>query len=170
VLSTRRVARPVRAVLSLVALVILALALPVASYLGSPLLLNHVVDDGAREVSPTVELLGQGRFGVVDGIHKGEGTAAILRLAGGQRILRLDDFRVTNGPDLYVYLSGHPAPRSSADLHTDGAFEVAPLKGNIGGQTYELPGDLDFSRFRSVVIYCRRFTTVFTTAELVAGA
>jgi hypothetical protein len=104
---------------------------------------------------------------VVDGIHKGEGTASILRLPGGRRVLRLeDDFRVTNGPDLYVYLSGTPAPRSSDQLHASGAFEVGYLKGNLGGQNYELPADLDLSGFRSIVVYCRRFTTVFSTSEL----
>jgi hypothetical protein len=80
-------------------------------------------------------------------------------------VLRLDDdFRVTNGPDLYVYLS---SPRSSAELHAAGDFEVAVLNGNIGGQT-EPPVDLDIEGIRSVVIYCRRFTTVFSTAELVS--
>jgi Electron transfer DM13 len=83
-------------------------------------------------------------------------------------VLRLDDdFRVTNGPDLYVYLSGHASPRSSAELHAAGDFEVAVLNGNIGGQT-EPPVDLDIEGIRSVVIYCRRFTTVFSTAELVS--
>jgi hypothetical protein len=36
----------------------------------------------------------------------------------------------------------------------------------MGGQNYALPDNLDLTRFRSVVIYCRRFTTVFSTAEL----
>jgi hypothetical protein len=36
----------------------------------------------------------------------------------------------------------------------------------VGGQNYVLPVDVDLSRFRSVVIYCRRFTTVFSTAQL----
>ena len=93
----------------------------------------------------------------------------LLAHADGGRVLRLDDFRATNGPDLYVYLSGHPAPRSSAELHADGAFEVAPLKGNVGSQNYELPADLDLAAFRSAVICCRRFATVFSTAELVPG-
>ncbi len=48
-----------------------------------------------------------------------------------------------------------------------GAFEVAQLKGNIGGQNYLLPADLDLSTLKSVVIYCRRFTRVFSTAGLV---
>ena len=46
---------------------------------------------------------------------------------------------------------------------------MATLKGNIGSQNYELPADLDLARFRSVVIYCKRFSTVFSTAELAPG-
>jgi len=155
-------------VLVIAAAAIVLLAVPLAWYLASPLFLTRTVSE-----SPPAALvenrLATGRFGVVDGIHKGEGTASIVRSAAGQWVLRLDDdFRVTNGPDLYVYLSGANAPRSSGELHAAGAFEVAQLKGNVGGQNYALPADLDLSIFRSVVIYCRRFTTVFSTAELVS--
>jgi len=64
---------------------------------------------------------------------------------------------VTNGPDLYVYLSTEPAPTSSAQLHQGGELEVARLKGNVGSQNYDLPADVDLSRFRSVVIHCKQF-------------
>jgi len=80
--------------------------------------------------------------------------------------LRFESFKVQNGPDLYVYLSGHPAPRSSNEVHAAGAYEVARLKGNIGDQNYDLPRDLDLSQYKSVVIYCKRFSHVFSTAEL----
>jgi hypothetical protein len=73
-----------------------------------------------------------------------------LNLSDGTCILRLgDDFRVTNGPDLYVYLSAQPEPRSSAELHDPHAFEVAPLKGNLGDQNYILPADLNLEDFKS---------------------
>ena len=140
--------------------------LPIIWYLASPLVLTRAVSESAP-VQTVEARLAAGQFGVVDGIHQGEGTASLLRLPDGRRVLRLeDDFRVTNGPDLYVYLSGEAAPRSSDQLHASGAFEVGQLKGNVGGQNYELPSDLDLSGFRSVVVYCRRFTTVFSTAEL----
>jgi hypothetical protein len=113
--------------------------------------------------------LSRGQFGEVDAIHKGQGTATVYELPDGKRVLRLEDFNVTNGPDLYVYLSGHPMPRTGDEVHQDG-FEVALLKGNIGNQNYELPDDLDLSKIKSVVIYCRRFSEVFSTAELQAGA
>jgi hypothetical protein len=131
----------------LVALLAIIATLPVVWYLGSPLFVSRIVHDEAPGVGTAAQVLVQGRFGVIDAIHTGEGTAVILQLPDGQRVLRLDDFRVTNGPDLYVYLSGHPAPRSSAELHADAAFEVAALKGNVGGQTYALPANLDLSAF-----------------------
>ncbi len=157
---------PRRTALVVAAAAIVMLALPLAWYLASPLFLTQAVSESAP-TAPAQSRLAAGRFGVVDGIHKGEGTASLVQLPDGQRVLRLeDDFRVTNGPDLYRYLSGSAAPRTSAELHGSSSFEVAQLKGNVGGQNYALPGDLDLSKFRSVVIYCRRFTTVFSTAEL----
>jgi hypothetical protein len=104
----------------------------------------------------------------VDNIHKGEGQATIYTLPDGKRVLRFEDFRVTNGPDLFVYLSGHAQPRSAAELHGQGDFDLGRLKGNIGSQNYELPDDLDLSKFKSVVIYCKQFSVVFSTATLIA--
>ena len=156
---------PRRTAVVVAAAAIVMLALPLAWYLASPLFLTQTVSE-SPPAAPAQSRLAVGRFGVVDGIHKGKGTASLVQLPDGQRVLRLeDDFRVTNGPDLYLYLSGSAAPRTSAELHGSSSFEVAQLKGNVGGQNYALPGDLDLSKLRSVVIYCR-FTTVFSTAEL----
>ena len=152
--------------------VVAAVILPVAWYLGSPLFIDRMVDE--RSPSGTAAAKGQpapsrsGEFGTVDAIHKGEGTATLLTLPDGLKVLRFEGFRVTNGPDLYVYLSGHRAPRDSRQLHEGAAFEVGQLKGNVGNQNYELPADLDLAPFKSVVIYCRRFSVVFSTAELAA--
>jgi Electron transfer DM13 len=165
-LTARMLPRPLhRAVLLLGAALVVA-ALAAVWYLASPLVLTQAVSEGqpAQEARTSVTT---GHFGAVDAIHQGEGTASVLRLANDQRVLRLeDDFRVTNGPDLYVYLSGAESPRSSDELHASGAVEIARLKGNVGGQNYDLPADLELAQFRSVVIYCRRFTTVFSTARL----
>ncbi len=150
---------------------LLVLALPLAWYLGSPLFLDRAVEEGpfdaaAARASP----VRSGRFVGADSFHMGAGRATIFRLPDGRQTLRLEEFTVTNGPDLYVYLSGHPAPRDSAQLHGSGDFEVARLRGNIGEQSYDLPADLDVGAFKSVVIYCKRFTTVFSTAELAPAA
>jgi hypothetical protein len=157
--------------------VVLVVGLPVAWYLGSPLFLNMVVDE-ALPGAPAAALtaggapvaLSRGEFGEIDAIHKGSGTASVVRLADGARVLRLEDFQVTNGPDLYVYLSGHAAPRSGAHLHEGAAVNLGRLKGNIGSQNYELPADLDLATIKSVVIYCQAFSVVFSTAALMPPA
>ncbi len=128
-------------------------------YLGSP------TASGAQSPGPV--FLATGQFGVIDGLHRGEGKALIVMLPDGQRFLRFEDFKVTNGPDLYVYLSGHAAPRDKVQLHQGAAFEVGRLKGNIGDQNYALPAEVDLSKFKSVAIYCKRFSVIFSTAELV---
>lgn len=113
-------------------------------------------------------ILAAGQWTGADASHQAQGRALLIRLPDGKRFLRLEQFRVTNGPDLYVYLSGHRAPRNRAQLHEGAAFEVGVLKGNVGNQNYELPADLDLAKFRSVAIYCKRFSVMFGSAELVA--
>jgi hypothetical protein len=117
--------------------------------------------------APTEPLaLRSGSFTRVDAIHRAEGAATIYKLADGKLVLRLENFKATNGPDLFVGLSGHPQPRSPGEAHDQGYIQLAALKGNEGNQNYELPSDLDLSKFKSVVIYCRAFNVVFSTAEL----
>jgi hypothetical protein len=112
-------------------------------------------------------ILAMGQWQGVDSFHQAQGKALLVRLPDGRRFIRFEDFRVTNGPDLYVYLSGHPSPQTSAQLHEGAAFEVAVLKGNIGGQNYELPADLDLSKFKSVAVYCKRFRVMFGSAQFI---
>ncbi len=111
-------------------------------------------------------VLSSGSFTRIDALHGAEGSATIYTLPDGQRILRLENFQANNGPDLFIGLSGHPQPRSSAEVHDTGYLELARLKANQGNQNYELPSDLDLSQYKSVVIYCKAFSVVFSTAEL----
>ena len=120
-----------------------------------------------RAAGPVV--LTSGRFGNIDSVHKGEGTATVYRLPNGRRVLRFEGFRVTNGPDLYVYLSGDPAPRDGEGLHRQGALEVARLKGNVGNQNYVVPPEVDPTGWTSVVVWCDRFNVSFGAADLSPG-
>jgi hypothetical protein len=196
-MSRTRKALDTRLRVALVALPLLAaiVAVPLAWYLISPLFITQRVDEGfpaataatppadtiaGRPAGPTAApaptggvaapAISSGAFKDADAAHKGEGKATIFTLPEGGRVLRFEDFKVTNGPDLYVYLSAHPAPRDTSQLHEGAAFEVARLKGNAGNQNYELPADLDPARYKSVVIYCKRFSVVFSTAALTPGA
>lgn len=109
-------------------------------------------------------VLAQGAFRDADSFHKGSGSATIYALPDGGHVLRFDDFEVTNGPDLHVLLTTNPQPTDHDSL---GEYvDLGSLKGNIGGQNYEIPADVDVSQYSGVVIYCVPFRVVFATAEL----
>ena len=114
---------------------------------------------GAGE--PTV--LASGMFQRLE--HPTMGTATIVELKDGQRYLRFEDLDTSNGPDLRVYLSEIPA---SDDWYAYGErfVDLGGLKGNRGDQNYVLPDDLDLSKYKSAVIWCRRFTVGFGVACL----
>ncbi|HZB60797.1 MAG TPA: DM13 domain-containing protein [Actinomycetota bacterium] len=97
--------------------------------------------------------------------HTTSGRVAVLEVDGGRRYLRLDDLATSNGPDLFVYLSAAPAdgPRDRFD---DEFLSLGRLKANQGNQNYEIAAGTRLGRYRSVVIWCRRFTYAFGAAEL----
>ena len=108
-----------------------------------------------------------GEFRDADSFHKGSGTATIFEIvATGERVLRFEDFRVTNGPDLRVLLANAANPESHSDLDESGYVELSELKGNVGPQNYVIPSDFDLSNTQSVVIYCNPFRVVFSVATL----
>ena len=111
--------------------------------------------------------LAQGSFIDIDPIHGAVGSATIYELPDGSRVLRFEDFRSKNGPDLHVYLSTE-APTSTFAGLGDNEVHLGALKGNVGSQNYDVPADVDLSQYRSVVIYCVPFRVVFSTAEFSA--
>jgi hypothetical protein len=128
------------------------------------------------EPSPTVSstptqttavLLAEGTF--VTHEHATSGTAQLIRTAGGGQQLILRDLDTSDGPDLRVWLTDQPVQPGSDGwrVFDDGSYvEVAPLKGNRGTQVYDIPAEVDVSEFRSVSIWCKRFSVSFGAAEL----
>ncbi|GAA1096502.1 MULTISPECIES: DM13 domain-containing protein [Kitasatospora] len=106
------------------------------------------------------------RGGFVAGEHPTTGTARLVRLADGTVVLRLEDLRTSDGPDVRVYLSALPAAESRLDSLGEGAVELDRLKGNLGNQNYTVPPGTDLERVRSAVIWCHRFSVGFGAADL----
>ncbi|HZA99513.1 MAG TPA: DM13 domain-containing protein [Nitrososphaera sp.] len=97
--------------------------------------------------------------GANDGIHNAEGQVKVLKSNDNtNNFLRLEDFKATNGPDLYVYLS---TDKSASDF-----VNLGRLKGNIGNQNYEIPEGTDLSRYPTVLIWCQAFSVLFGSTEL----
>ena len=125
----------------------------------------------AAAVSAEPRALLSGQFRNADAFHRGSGTATVYELGdGGRRVLRFEDFRVTNGPDLRVLLANAPAPDGRSELADAGYIELAALKGNVGAQNYDIPDGFDLSAAGSVVIYCDPFRVIFSTATLSSAA
>jgi len=112
-------------------------------------------------------VLRKGMFEGADSIHKGSGAASLYQLADGGHLVRFEDFRVTNGPDLHVYLVRHPGPEASSDVTADNHIDLGKLKGNIGNQNYVIPAGTDIADFGSVVVWCQAFGVLFATAPLI---
>lgn len=118
---------------------------------------DAMMEDEAMMEDKMVDL--SGTFsGAGDGFHNAEGTARVLHLDDGSTVLRLEDFQVTNGPDLFVYLS--------ADKNASDYVDLGMLKANSGNQNYELPDGVDLSKYDNVVIWCKSFSVYFGGAPL----
>jgi Electron transfer DM13 len=121
---------------------------------------NSINENMIEDVTVEGSFLIGNFIGVNDGIHNAEGLAKVIVLDEGNSILRLENFRATNGPDLYVYLS---TDKSASDF-----VSLGRLKGNIGNQNYEIPEGTELSKYDTVLIWCRAFSVLFGSAELKA--
>ncbi len=122
---------------------------------------DQAMDDEMPEAASEWVTLAAGSFEDADSFHQGSGTATILG-QGDQRVLRFEDFDVTNGPDLHVLLVENidGANHDEIGVYVD----LGALKGNMGNQNYEIPADVDLSQYAGVMIYCMPFHVVFATA------
>lgn len=111
---------------------------------------------------PPLELAGG--FAGADDFHFGRGTAHLIETSPGTFVVRLEDFAVRNGPDLYVYLSPNPTG------YDDGVIELGRLKADKGNQNYAVPAGLDPASAASVVIWCKQFSVQFAVAALEPAA
>jgi hypothetical protein len=109
------------------------------------------------------------RGSFVDRSHPSSGVATITT-DGTRTFLRFEELRTDNGPDLFVYLSAGVTATSPSGELDDDFIDLGKLKGNIGSQNYEVPAGTDLAKYKTVVIWCRRFSTAFGTSDLTATA
>jgi hypothetical protein len=125
--------------------------------------MNTSIDESMSQGSETNDSLLTGSFiGVGDGIHDAQGIAKVIPVESGGNVLRLEDLVVTNGPDLYVYLA---ADKSASDF-----VSLGKLKANNGNQNYEIPSETDLNKYNNALIWCRPFSVLFGSAELMLAS
>lgn len=88
--------------------------------------------------------------------HQVEGEAVLIA-DGEKKILRFENFRTVNGPDLRIYLS--------ADLQAKDFVEVSPLRATEGNVNYDIPPGTDTTKYDKVLVWCKAFNVLFSSAE-----
>jgi len=145
------------------------LTFSIAYWLISPLFINKIVSEKVEDIqepyvpaqnSLTPQIIAQGNFMDADSFHKIEGTAQLLKLDNKYFIRFEENFKATNGPDLFVHFGKNSAYAKEA--------KISALKGNIGSQNYEVPADINPLDYTEVWIWCRAFSVPFGHAILQA--
>lgn len=116
---------------------------------------------GGSAASFEPSVIQTGQFVDADSFHTGSGDALIIETGPGVYTLRVENFSVRNGPDLFVYLSTDPSGES-----VDEALNLGELKATGGAFNYDIPPEIDVSTVKSAVVWCRQFSVLFTHAEL----
>ena len=144
--------------------VILGAAAAVTAYwLISPLFIERRVSEELSEITPAnmegqeVETIALGMFEGLLG-HQATGTARLLKIGEAYYVRFDDDFRVTNGPDLFVHFG--------KDGEYDPMARIDTLKGNVGSQNYRIPESISIGDYNEVWVWCRSFAVPFGKAVL----
>jgi hypothetical protein len=130
------------------------------------LFVNRRVSEGFPAVAggAAAQSLESGSFHGI--MHPTGGTATIYRLGDGSVVLRLTNFKTSNGPDVHIYMVAEDDAKDSASVLHSGFVDLGVMKGNIGDQNYRLGPNVDLSKFRAVSVWCKRFSVNFGTAPL----
>jgi hypothetical protein len=82
---------------------------------------------------------------------------AMIAVSDEKKFLRFEEFSVTNGPSLHVYLT------KAGDVSS--GFDLGRLKANQGDQNYDI-SNIDTRAYKVVVIYSNPFGIYFASAAL----
>jgi hypothetical protein len=107
-------------------------------------------------IEPTAVLKFQGAFAPTSGISV-TGEAKIY-LENGQYKVNLENFSISSGPDLKVYLSKGATPTSFVNL------------GSLNSQTvYPIPATVNVADYSHVLIHCQQYNHLFAIAPLTSN-
>lgn len=96
----------------------------------------------------------QGVFSPTSGIN-GSGIVKIY-LENNQYKLALENYSISSGPDLKVYLSKSNTPTDFVNL------------GNLNSTIiYSIPQNIDLKEYKYALIHCQQYNHLFAVAELI---
>ncbi len=122
---------------------------------------RHVNETGEDLLRGTAALAPQFiKDGLWEGVgsKRAEGIAQLVLVEGTYFVRFPTDFMVTNGPGLELYFG--------KDGHYDKSAKIGSLKGNAGGQNYEVPARLNPKDYNEVWIWSQGLALPFGKAKL----
>lgn len=89
--------------------------------------------------------------------HPSSGKVRVLKTAAAT-VIRYEDFKTINGPDLHVYLA--------KDLDAKEFVDLGPIKGTEGNINYEVPDGVLINEYQYVMHWCVPFGVLFNYADI----
>jgi hypothetical protein len=111
----------------------------------APVVVQPVAAQPAVPSAVPPAVVAQGRFH--SNAHTTLGTATVLDLGGGRRVLRLTGFRTSNGPDVRVVLvAARDAASDAAVCRARATSSSARSRARAATRTTSIPAALDLAR------------------------
>lgn len=111
--------------------------------------------------NPPVNAVAMGMGAFTSYAHNLSGKAVVYSEPNSKRTLRLENFTMTPGPDVYVFVS------KSNNYSAANTIAVAMLTGGYDNSNLSLSLDdeIDLTTHKFVLVYCVQFSSLFGYAE-----
>lgn len=141
-------------------------------YALSPLFMNKEVNDalpetmsaGETEVTPQTPGMTEVKTQISDPVpvvdtvaHPASGVVRVVK-TGAETVVRYENYKTINGPDVRVYLAN--------DLKAKDFVDLGPIKGTEGNINYSVPAGVNIDDYRYVLTWCEDFSVLFNSADL----
>jgi hypothetical protein len=114
-----------------------------------------------KDVDPPSDTIATSMGTFASFAHSLSGEAVIYTVTGNKRILRLENFTMNQGPDVYVFLS------KTNNYSAANTIAVASLKENYSNTNLTVNVDdmVDLNVHKFVLVYCVQYSSLFGYAE-----
>lgn len=132
---------------------------------------ENVVEE-KTETKLDLEILSSGIFDEnakdSDSFHKASGGVKIIETQGIKRLVFDEDFKVSNAPDLYIYLVPETNVETEDKFNSvkSNSVQLTQLKQFSGFSSYDISDDVDLDNYKGVVIWCEQFSQFMSYADL----
>jgi hypothetical protein len=111
--------------------------------------LNEAIDNS------NAKILFEGKF--INEVHPTSGTLTITEGPDGKRMINVMNLMSDNGPDLRLYIAENKDALNFIDIVS---------KPKNGTYSLLLPNGIDFTKHKYALIWCKRFSVLFGSAEI----